>query len=153
MRNLAVKNNCFWELLREYLTKEMKRRALPLLIFMTLKTNGDLKSRGEDDGSFQREHADKVDCTSPMPDFHTLKHVAEVSAKESRDVTTVDLPEFFLQTEAKKTGQTADNQVDGRGSFALSRMRQKKMEEASNKREWEMDSACVVQQNDVWNLE
>ena len=68
-RNLAVKNDCFGEFSCESLTEEMKRRALPLLMFMSLKINGDLKSRGAANGSFQRAHTDKVDCTSPTPDF------------------------------------------------------------------------------------
>ena len=98
--NLAIKNDCFGELKHESLTEEMKRKALPLLIFMVLKINGEIKPRGVVNGSFQRKHADKADCTSQNKDFHSLKHVASVVAKEERDVEMVDLPGHFLQTEA-----------------------------------------------------
>ena len=79
---MAVNNNCLGEFLYESLTKEMKQRVIPLLMFVMLKINGDLKSRGASNGSFQRVRTDKVDCTSPMPGFYALKHVAEVAEKE-----------------------------------------------------------------------
>ena len=37
--------------------------------------------------------------SSPTPDFHAFKHVCAATAKEGRDITTVDLPGFFLQTD------------------------------------------------------
>ena len=49
--------------------------------------------------------ADKADCTSLNPDFHSLKHVASVEAKEERDAETVDSPGCFLQTEADDSGE------------------------------------------------
>ena len=45
-------------------------------------------------------------CTSPTPDFHWLKYVAAVAAKEERDVATVDLPGYFLQTKADDLDET-----------------------------------------------
>ena len=92
----------FGEFQCDSLTKEMKWRVLPLLMLMMLKRNGDLKSRGTANGSFQIVHTDKVDFTSPTPDFYALKHVVAVAAKESLDAATVDLPAFFLQIEANK---------------------------------------------------
>jgi hypothetical protein len=34
-----------------------------------------------------------------MPDFYSFKFIAAVIARESRDVASVDLPGFFLQTD------------------------------------------------------
>ena len=105
MKNLAVKNDCFGEVEYESLTEEMKKRALPLLMFMVLKRKGVLKSRGVANGSRQRVHADKNEVSSPTPDFYSLKHACGVAAKEGRDTGTVDLPGFFLQTEAADEGE------------------------------------------------
>ena len=69
---------------------------------MIPKRKRDLKSRGASNGIFQRVPTDKVDCTYTTPDFCALKDVVVVVVKESRGSATVDLPAFFLQTEANK---------------------------------------------------
>ena len=69
---------------------------------MILKRNGDLKSRGVANGSLQRLYTNKDDCSSPTPDLCAFKYIIAVIAKEGRDCATVDLPGFFLQTEADK---------------------------------------------------
>ena len=69
-------------------------------MFMVIKRNSDLKSKGVSDGSHQKLCTDKADCTSPTPDFCSIKCACHVAAKEDRDVGTADLPGFFLQTEA-----------------------------------------------------
>ena len=81
----------------------MKDRALPILMFMIMKRNGMLKSRGVANGSLQRLYTNKDDCSSPTPDFYAFKYIIAVIAKEGRDCATVDLPGFFLQTEQEKT--------------------------------------------------
>ena len=98
VRNL-VDNECFGELDYSTLTQEMKDKALPILMFMVLKRNGVLKTRGVADGSVQRLFTNKDDESSPTPDFYAFKYICAIIAKEARDVATVDLPGFFLQTE------------------------------------------------------
>ena len=46
MKNLAIKNDCFDEVEYELLTDEQKNKALPMLMFMIMKRNGLIKSRG-----------------------------------------------------------------------------------------------------------
>ena len=58
-----------------------------------------LKSRGCANGSYQYVCTEKSKVSSPTPDFFTFKYACAIIAKESRDVATVDLPGFFLQTE------------------------------------------------------
>ena len=84
----------------------MKDKALPILMFMVLKRSGEIKSRGVVNGSYERVHTDNVECASPTPDFYALKHVCATAAKEERDVASVDLPGFFLQTEAEESDET-----------------------------------------------
>ena len=102
IRNLAVKNECFGELDYSTLTQEMKDKALPLLMFMVMKRSGELKSRVCANGSFQWLYMDKSKCTSLMPDFYAFKYICRVIVREKRNMATVDLPGFFLQTERNK---------------------------------------------------
>ena len=46
IKNLAGKNDCFKEIDSNSLSKEMKSRAMPLLMFIISKQNSMLKSRG-----------------------------------------------------------------------------------------------------------
>ena len=98
IKNL-VGNDCFGETEYAQLSQEMKDKALPILMFMVLKRNGSLKTRGVADGSVQRLYTSKDDVSSPTPDFYAFKYICAVIAKEARDVASVDLPGFFLQTE------------------------------------------------------
>lgn len=97
--NLSEKNKCFRETDYEQLTAEMKDKALPLLMFMVLKRHGDIKLRGVANGKFQRPHNKKSKFSSPTLDFYAFKYICAMIAREERDVATVDLPGFFLQTE------------------------------------------------------
>ena len=96
-------NDCFGETKYSKLTQKMKDCALPILMFMIMKRNGLLKSRGVANGSLQRLYTNKDDCSSPTPDFYAFKYMIAVIAKEGRDCATVDLPGFFLQIEQEKT--------------------------------------------------
>ena len=95
-------NECFGEIAYNTLTQEMKDQALPILMFMIMKRNGNIKSRGVANGSVQRAYTDKEDCSSPTPDYYAFKYIIAVIAKEGRDCATVDLPGFFLQTEQEE---------------------------------------------------
>ena len=81
------------------LTQEMKDKALLLLMFMIMKQSDDLKTQGIAAGNRQRLYTDKSKCSSPTPDFYSLKYLCVVFAKEGQDIATVDLPRFFLQIE------------------------------------------------------
>ena len=106
VKNLAIKNNCFGEVDYESLTREMIDKSLPTLALIVLKRSGEIKSRGVVNGSYERLCTDKIDCTSPTPDFYALKHVCATDEKEDRDVATIDLPGFFLKTEAEEGDDT-----------------------------------------------
>ena len=94
-------NECFSEVENKILTQEMKDQALPILMFMIMKRNGDIKTRGVANGIFQRVYTDKDTCSSPTPDFYAVKYMVSTIAREGRDCVTVDLPGFSLQTESE----------------------------------------------------
>ena len=96
MKNLAIKNDCFDELEYSSMIDEMKKRALPLLIFIAIKGNSTLKWRGVANESFQQVCTDKTKVLLRTPDFYSLKYSCVVAAKEGRDIGIVDLPGFFL---------------------------------------------------------
>ena len=102
IKNLTAKNDCFGKINYDSITQRMKNKALPLLMFMVMKRNGELKSRGCTNGSYQRVHTEKSEVSSPIPDFYTFKYICAIIAKELRDVATVDLPSFFFQTEIEE---------------------------------------------------
>ena len=96
MKNLAIKNDCFSELDYSSMADEMKKKALPLLMFMMMKRNDTLKSREVANRSFQWVYINKIEVSLPTLDFYSLKYAYAVAAKEGRDTGIVHLPEFFL---------------------------------------------------------
>jgi hypothetical protein len=92
-------NDCFDETEYEKLSQDAEDKALPILMFMVLKRNGSLKTRGCANGSVQRLYTNKEDVLSPTPDFYAFKFICAVIAREGRDAASVDLPGFFLQTD------------------------------------------------------
>jgi hypothetical protein len=103
--NLTIKNDCFREVEYESLTPAMKDKALPMLMFIVMKQNGDLKSRSYVNGSFQWVYIDKHEVLLPTLDFYSLKYACGVAAQEEYDIAIVDLLGFFLQTEADENAE------------------------------------------------
>ena len=97
------RHEAFAEIDYESLSATDKRNALPILMFMVLKRNGDLKSRGCADGRPQRLWTDKHAVSSPTPAIEALKYILAIIAVEGRDVASFDLPGQFLQTEMDET--------------------------------------------------
>ena len=71
-------------------------------MFMILKRDGKLKSRGCADGRPQRLWTSKQEVPSPTPAVETLKYVLAFIALEDRDAATFDLPAQFLQTDMEE---------------------------------------------------
>ena len=95
IRNLAVKNDCFGGVGYNKLSQEMKHKALPLLMLMILKRNGEIKSRGCANGSYQTVCTENNERASPIPDFYSVKHACGVVAKERRCTATIGLRVFI----------------------------------------------------------
>ena len=92
----AMKDNCFGATEYSKLTQDMKDEALPILMFMVLKCNGLLKTRGITDGSVRRLYTSKDDVSSPTPDFfYAFKYICAVILREAHDVARVDLWNLF----------------------------------------------------------
>eukprot|EP00536_Pseudo-nitzschia_multiseries_P002497 jgi/Psemu1/5685/gm1.5685_g len=79
-----VTRGCFGKVNCNLLTEQQKHQALPILMFMLIKQDGRLKSRGCADRRPQHLWTNKQDNASPTP-------VIE-------DVASFDLPGLFLQT-------------------------------------------------------
>jgi hypothetical protein len=97
--NNLVSRDCFGEVEYESLTEKQKKFALNILMFMVMKRDGKLKTRGCADGRPQRLWTRKQDVSSPTPTNESLRYVLVIIAMERRDVASFDLPGQFLQTE------------------------------------------------------
>lgn len=109
-----LKRTVFEEIEYDSLTAEDIRNALPILLFLTEKRNGDVKGRACADGRKQRIWIPKTEAASPTPATEALFYVILINATEERDVATCDLPGHFLQTSMegrvilKLSGELAD---------------------------------------------
>ena len=90
----------FGEANQNKLTYEQKKKALPVLLFLTLKRDGTMiKGRACAVGRPQRVWADKQDTASPTNiAVEALFYTRIMDALEERDVATCDVPGTFLQT-------------------------------------------------------
>ena len=52
IKNLTAKNDCFGKIEYSTITQEIKDKALPVLMFMVIKRNGELKSTGCTNSSY-----------------------------------------------------------------------------------------------------
>ena len=84
------------------MTNREKKRALESLIFLVEKRDGRVKGRTCANGSVQRDWVDKKDASSPTAYMESIMLTATIDAQEERDVATIDIPNFFIQTPVKK---------------------------------------------------
>ena len=80
------------------LTPEQRKKALGYLMFLKRKRTGKVKARGCADGRPQHEYTSKAESTAPTVTTEAVLLTAVIDALERRDVATVDLPGFFMQT-------------------------------------------------------
>ena len=92
--------NSFKPVLPTNLSKEEKQKVIESLMFKKEKRDGTMKARTCADGWKQCEDPDynKGDNASPTVSTEAVMLTAVTEAKEGRDVATVDLPNFFIQT-------------------------------------------------------
>ena len=95
--NQLVVRDVFEEIDYHTLTEQQKKEALPILLFLTLKRDGEtVKGRACADGRMQRLWTKKEDVSSPTIAFEALLYTFMVAAMEKRDNATLDLPGHFL---------------------------------------------------------
>ena len=80
-----------------------KNYVLLIFMFMIMKKNDILKSKGVTNGSLQSLHTNTDECLSPKQNLCAFKYIVAVIVKEGRDCVTVDLPGFSLQTKKNKS--------------------------------------------------
>lgn len=94
-----VSRECFREVEQDSLMSGENKHALPILMYMLVKRDGRLKSRGRTDGRPQRLWTNKQDSPSPTSAIEALKYMLAISAMEGCGVTSFDLPSQFLETD------------------------------------------------------
>ena len=98
--NQLVLRDVFEEIDYHSLTEQQKKEALPILLFLTLKRDGEtVKGQACADGWMQRLWTKKEDVSSPTIAFEALLYTFMVVALKKRDNATIVLPGHFLQTD------------------------------------------------------
>ena len=98
--NQLVICDVFEEIDYHSLTEQQKKETLPILLFLTLKRDGEtVKGQACANGRMQRLWTNKADVSSPTIAFKALLYTFMVPTMERRDNATIDLPGHFLQTD------------------------------------------------------
>ena len=87
------------------LTEEEKKRAIPLLMFVTEKRCGTVKARKCANGSKQREYIKTEDSSSPTVCLDSTLITGVIEAIENGDVAIIDLPDAFLHADLENNDQ------------------------------------------------
>ncbi len=89
----------FEPLYADKLSQEEKSKALPSIIFLKEKQDGNVKARSCANGSVQREHVAKEEAAAPTVALESVFVTATIDAKEKREVVTIDIPGAFLHAD------------------------------------------------------
>lgn len=81
------------------MTKELKKRALGYLMFLSRKRRGKIKARGCADGRKQRIYKSKEEVSSPTVRIESVMLSCTIDAEEKRDVATADVPRAFMHAD------------------------------------------------------
>ena len=95
------------------LTRKEKSAALQYLMFLKQKRCGKIKGRGCADGRKQRLYMDKDEVSSPTISTEALLLTCMIYAMEERDVSIVDTPGAFMQSDIE--GEDTFMKIEGNG--------------------------------------
>jgi hypothetical protein len=84
------------------LTDDEKSKVLESHMFVVKKRTGETKARLVGGGNKQREYLTKEDSSSPTVATESVLLTSIVDADEGRDVTIIDIPNAFIQTQVKE---------------------------------------------------
>jgi hypothetical protein len=82
----------------EEITEKQQSDSLQYLMFLKEKRCGKIKGRRCADGRKQQEYISKHEISSPTVAIESVMLSCTIDAKEECDVTTVDIPSAFMQT-------------------------------------------------------
>jgi hypothetical protein len=87
--------------------------SLELHIFLKEKRDGSLKGRTVAGGNKQRDYISKEDASSPTVTTEAILLSSIIDAEEGRDVTVIDIPNAFIQTQVEDKGDMATIKIRG----------------------------------------
>ena len=102
------------------LTRKEKSAALQYLMFLKQKRSGKIKGRGCADGRKQRLYMDKDEVSSPTISTEALLLTCMIDAMKERDVSTVDIPGAFMQSDME--GEDTFMKIEGKMVDILKRI-------------------------------
>ena len=97
------------------LSQRERQRAMKSILFLVEKRDGTIKGRTVADGSTQRSFMGKEEAASPTVLTESIKLTCAIEAREGRDIMTNDIPNAFVQTQAKnyKNGDRITLKIEG----------------------------------------
>lgn len=93
---------CFHPISIPEMSPRERKRAMESLIFLVEKRDGRIKARTCSNGSIQRNWMSKEEASSPTAHLESVLLTAVIDAEEDREVRTIDIPNFFIQTKINK---------------------------------------------------
>jgi hypothetical protein len=70
-------------------------------MFLKEKRSGNIKGQTVAGGNKQCDYISKEDASSPTVTIELVMLLSIINAEENRDVTTIDIPNAFIQTRVK----------------------------------------------------
>ena len=101
MRQLHLRDTFEPQHRHEIPSKE-KAEVLESHMFLKLKRGGKIKGRSVAGGNKQRDFIIKEEAISPTVATEAVLVSCVIDAQEHRDVTTIDIPNAFIQTRVEK---------------------------------------------------
>jgi hypothetical protein len=95
------------------LSKTQHQTVLELHMFLKEKRDGSLKGRTVAGGNKQRDYISKEDASSPTIATEAVLLSCIINAEEGRDVTVIDIPNAFIQTQVEDKGDMAIIKIRG----------------------------------------
>jgi hypothetical protein len=95
------------------LSKTQHQMVLELHMFLKEKQDGSLKGRTVAGGNKQQDYISKEDAKSPTIVTEAVLLSCIIDAKEARDVTVIDIPNAFIQTQVEDEGDMAIIKICG----------------------------------------
>src|SRR5210317_1489638 len=113
MEQLCMRDT-FKPVLLRNLIPEKKKEVLESIMLLKQKRDGTIKGRNCADGRKQREFTSKEEAASPTVKLESVFLTSVIEAHEGRDVTTIDIPNAFIQ-----------NKIENEADKVVMRMRGK----------------------------
>jgi len=108
---MMLKRNCFSPIHVESLSDSERQKAADAMLLLAQKNDNSIKGRCVFKGSQTRDWITREDCSSPTASHEAICSTCVIDAYEGRDIMTMDLPNFFIQTPLEQPKDESEDRV------------------------------------------